>query len=251
MLLAIALTIGIASQPGQIPIPIGIDEIHPLVIEPGQAKLPEKVWRHIQFVAFVSSLGPPVTLIQDADVDVLKGRANIARVRLVDSSGITEKVVDILRTLPNLKQVEFEEVNITDEGLRRLATIDSLERVTICDCPISDAGIGYLAKLPRLKSLAVEQCPIFGTCLRQLEQAKSLRKLSFSETNVDDGIAGDIAKMQQLTDLDLSYTDITGRTLTALIKLKRLERLHLRSSASLEEIDAFHRQRPQLYIEGW
>ncbi len=251
MLFLAVLVSGTAGQPGQIPIPIGTDEIHPLVIEPGQAKRPEKVWRHIQCVAFVSSLGPPVTLIKDADVDILKGRANITSVRLADSSGVTDKVVNILRTLPKLKHVEFQEVNITDEGLRKLATIDSLERVTIRYCPISDAGVGYLAKLPRLKSLAVEQCPIFGTCLRQLEQAKSLRKLSFSETNVDDGIAGDIAKMKQLTDLDLSYTDITGRTLTALIKLKRLERLNLRASASLEEIDAFHRRRPQLYIKGW
>ena len=250
MLLALMLMVGVVGPPGQIPTPIGTDEIHPLVIEPGQAKLPEKVWRHIQCVAFVSSPGPPVTLIKDADVDVLKGRANITSVRLGDSSGVTDKVVDILRTIPKLKQVEFQEVNITDEGLRKLATIDSLERVTIYGCPISDAGIGHLAKLPRLRSLVVVQCPIFGTCLRQLEQAKSLRKLSFSETNVDDGIAGDIAKMQQLTDLDLSSSEITGRTLAALTKLKRLERLNVWSVAgiSVEELQAFHRRRPQILL---
>ena len=250
MLFVVVFMIGVVVQPGQIPIPIGTDETHPLIIEPGQAKLPKKVWRHIQCVAFVSSLGPPVTLIKDADVDVLKGRANIKSVRLSDSSRVTDRVVGILRTLPHLKHVEFERVNVTNEGLKALATISSLERITVRNCPISDAGVGYLAKLPRLKSLAVEQCPIFGTCLGQLEKAKSLRKLSFSETNVDDGISDDIANMKQLTELDLSYTEITEITLAALTKLKTLKQLNLWASASREAIEAFRRQRPQIVVHS-
>ena len=233
----------------QVETPIGCDD-HPLIIEAGQPSPTH--WKGIRSVAFESGWddhSSRAILLRDRDVEVIRGRAQITSVSFAESSQITDKVVDVLKTLPQLEKVGFYRVNLTDHGLTKLASIGTLKEIEIESCPISDVGLSKLGKLSHLETLSVRQCPVFGTCVTALADIKSLRHLDLSETNVDDGIAQHISKLQQLRKLTLSYTAVTSRVLGAVAKLRNLRWLNIWSTdISAESIVAFRRRRSDVKV---
>ncbi len=111
---------------------------------------------------------------------------------------ISDKSCIFLRRLP-LRWLGMATTNITDEGLKELAEIQSLNYLDLTDTKISDAGLRYIEALP-------------------------IDTLYLNNTAVTDAGIPSLLKMKRLQRIFLTGTHITDKALQAL-GAKPLERL--------------------------
>ena len=66
----------------------------------------------------------------------------------LDGTKVTDMDLDNLLGMPNLRILCLNETGISDEGLRKIGSLSSLERLLVADTPhISDAGLVHVGKL--------------------------------------------------------------------------------------------------------
>ncbi len=87
----------------------------------------------------------------------LKALATLPRLRHLRLSGpFTDKGLAYLAAAPSIKALWLETPRATEEGLRHLARIGSLERLTVPWLDqITERGLTYLRAMPQLKALGV------------------------------------------------------------------------------------------------
>lgn len=145
---------------------------------------------------------PPTSLDGTADGTAIKGLFAISGVPNVDATGsslkeelrqnpgqtsldfsrspITDSDLDMVVTRP-LRLIDLCDTGISDLGVRKIATIRSLETVRIAGCRnLSDHSIAALAQLPNLKTLWIGYSGLTDNGLKALSNARSLECLSIS-----------------------------------------------------------------------
>jgi len=166
------------------------------------------------------------------------GLAHLAQIKSLEylrlpHNGITDKGFVYLAELDKLKHLDVARVHYvdpnmdknyyTDEALRQLSKLRSLEELTIGSIGITDAGMDEIAKLSKLRTLWLFGSNISDKGLSRLTALKSLQNLSFGPP-CDTSISGlaQLNFMPNITNLsvrqlkrdnrDKSVLDISGLT---------------------------------------
>jgi chromosome segregation and condensation protein ScpB len=110
---------------------------------------------------------------------------------LVTLDAYNQPVTDeALRHIRGHATLQFLHVNgdasqVSDEGLRHVATLRSLRDLAVSHCRrITDAGLAALADLPALETLHLNATPITDASLPHLHKLKTLKSLNLTETAV-------------------------------------------------------------------
>jgi len=117
--------------------------------------------------------------------------------------------------------------DVTDETLKELAGLKSLQELILIKTEITDAGLKELAGLENLKTLNLYETKIMGSGLKDLVALKKLETLNLHGTRVTGPGLADLAQARNLQVLDIGETPITDAGMKALAGLKNLQTLHL------------------------
>ncbi|MFN0020324.1 MAG: leucine-rich repeat domain-containing protein [Pirellulaceae bacterium] len=139
----------------------------------------------------------------------------------------TNRALDDLSSLPNLRQLEIEDAPITDDGLHHLRDLPRLEILRIRRCPITDDGLKKLGGSGRLVGLELKQTLITSTGLEVLARLKGLTVLHLPAADIDNAGLAHIGNLRELNWLDLSETNITGTGLASLASLEKCSWINL------------------------
>ncbi len=122
-------------------------------------------------------------------------------------------------------------VELTDEGIGKLAKYPSLRSLDLSGTPITDRGLQALAPLDNLRNLSLSSTKVEGAGLRALEGADWLRRLLLANAPVSDGAVAHLVSLPHLEILDLSGTRVTGKAVPHLGQMTYLRDLDLRKTA--------------------
>ena len=160
---------------------------------------------------------------------------------------VSRKLFQIVARLPQLEKLETDRCDLTDEDVRRLAALESLnelalrfygpelKRRTSNSPPIPRISAAFLVdsigKMKALRRLDTNGRQWMGAVdWDTLASLPHLETLNCSFSGLDDERLKGIEKLAHLKSLDLSFTSITGESLTQLGKLKSLGTLNLAKS---------------------
>lgn len=153
-------------------------------------------------------------LIGDTELDD-EGLSHIARLygiqRLsLSNDGITDKGIQHLKDLTNLRSIFMTCTKISDEGLKTLSCLAELELLNLFGNHVTDAGIAHLSRLKNLRELSLDFTDIGDACLKHLEGIKGLEKLSLKSTKVTRAGIGALQKRRP--KLNIEYEPRTYET---------------------------------------
>lgn len=126
---------------------------------------------------------------------------------------------------------DFSTLNLTDELMKKVATIKELEKLDVGHTKITDKSLEYISKLP-LRELDLSADAITDAGLSNIAEIPTLRKLTITETGItDEGIAK-IARLPNLHILIAAATKISDKGVSALVSVPGLQRLDLTSTVA-------------------
>jgi hypothetical protein len=153
--------------------------------------------------------------------------------------------------ITNLKDLYFNQVDVSDANLRKLRNLTGLTRLTLDNrgkqSNVTDAGLVYLAGMTRLECLDLTDCKITGQGLASLKKMNQLKRLCLGWTQIDDSGLEVIAGFSKLEELELHQTKVTDAGLVLLRRLKNLKTLSLVGTAvTPQAIDQLKKAIPAL-----
>ncbi len=105
--------------------------------------------------------------------------------------------------------VSIGNTKITDEGLKELAPLTSLEMLSISCTGVTDVGLKELASFKNLKTLYVGSVKITDAGLKEIAALKSLEALYIGNTKITDAGLKKLVELKQLKTLNVCKTKIT------------------------------------------
>ena len=190
--------------------------------------------------------------VEDNDIKGLQSKYGLRRLVIQGwdrlKPDISDRALDYFVHLP-LREVTLKGAKgVTDEGMKKLASMDSLDTLNLQDINIDDAGVSYLKPLSsKLKALSLEKLKITDTSAATIANFSNLMDLSLDSCHYVTGQSlGPICKLRKLVSLTLSDTSIKLSDLGALKQLPRLKVLHARAMMSEGNDVAIFTQLPEL-----
>jgi hypothetical protein len=103
---------------------------------------------------------------------------------------VTDASLKELKAFEQLQMLKLDSAkNITDEGVKELASLTKLEDLGLGSTQVTDAGLKHLAELKELKALSLSFTNITDAGLKELAAHKKLETLGLSFTKVTkDGV---------------------------------------------------------------
>lgn len=225
--------------------------------------------------ATVTEAGGAITKVEFKDGSKL-GAAELERVGQIASlkgltlykcPGLTDQTVPLLTKLSNLEELGTESAQLSDEGLKSLASLTNLkslaffhlslkmkgftgkgfaalkplaklERLTVAGTPFNDEGMAAVGELTQLKEFRTwhtyqtaagnEQLAKL-TNLKSIRLGQRLRKWdgSANPLSLDDSIVDVLVKMPALETVTLTESKFTVPALAKLAALPKLKKLEL------------------------
>jgi hypothetical protein len=96
---------------------------------------------------------------------------------------------------------------ITDEGVRHLATLPSLQHLDLSGTGITDAGLSVLRHLPRLRTLSLAGTRVTDEGAASLAHCGDLERVNLAATGAGDGALRALAGKRKLRHLAISLTE--------------------------------------------
>ena len=169
----------------------------------------------------------------------LKSLVGLKQLRTMDLSFCTSLTVDGLCTLSDLtglKELDFTDTRADDEVLHVLCRSLELESLQLCGCDITDVGLRNLASQRSLRYLNLEGCQSISN-LGPLEKLVSLLELDLYDCqDISDQSLVHLSGLVRLQKLDLRFTDITEAGLSALRPLAELRDLDLSPDMPMSDV---------------
>lgn len=186
-------------------------------------------------------------LIDQEDTHV----ANVEKVKMAENFSYDEigsdeaekSVAALLGKTTRRTEGDFSTLNLTDELMKKVATIKEMEKLDVGHTKITDKNLEFMTKLP-LTELDISATAITDDGLRHIAKIASLKKLTITETAITDAGIAKLLKMPQLNTLVAAATKISDKGVADLVSLKMLDRLDLTSTAAsdacLKDISKMH-----------
>jgi hypothetical protein len=182
--------------------------------------------KHIKGLKRVG-LGPNVT---DQGLAVLFELERLEEVSL-SSAFVSDQGIDKLADLQSLKVLHLSDMRITGQGFARFGRLPNLEHLTVRSTPITDVAMKGLKDCGRLKVLALSGTKVTDAGFKLFKDMKSLELLSvIGEAIGDDGVKP-LGALPRLSNLSLSETRVTDAGMAGLSGAPALNRLSLRGTA--------------------
>jgi beta-lactamase regulating signal transducer with metallopeptidase domain len=155
---------------------------------------------------------------------------------------MSDELLGKLKTLPRLRELHIETTKqITPAGLKNLAELSFLQKLTVYSLSHSGMGLGdtilqNVIGLKSLRELHLNQCGTTDAGLKLLETMPQLTLLDVcAEPRLTDAAIASIAKLKRLKHLSLNsyvgtehgWMRFSADALQALVGLRDLEHLHL------------------------
>lgn len=106
--------------------------------------------------------------------------------------------------------VQLIDTPATNEDLRYLADVPTVERVWLSRTKVTDQGIRHLLACPRLTFLTLDSTEVTDEGVAQLTELTGLESLSLSGTKITDAGLPHLAKLTRLKELWLRNSAITN-----------------------------------------
>jgi hypothetical protein len=136
---------------------------------------------------------------------------------------------EAMRHLPSITTLEWLEIGggkVTAAGTAFLKGCTALKRLYLHDVSLADDTMEWLAGL-RLQALSLQRTGIAGKALQQLKSTGSLIVLNLSENGIIDEDLSQVARCTALEVLALQDTKVTGAGLARLKNMARLNVINL------------------------
>ena len=147
---------------------------------------------------------------------VTEARGRVTRVELKPSA--TDEALKHLAGLPSVERLEANVRGVTDEGLKHLKGHPSLKYINFEQSSVTNAGMAHLKDLPRLEDVFLKKANITAEGFAHLAEIKTLKRLRAPNTQFDDACLDAIKDMQQLEVLDLSDCNLMSEEKLAVLK---------------------------------
>jgi Leucine-rich repeat (LRR) protein len=184
----------------------------------------------------LSISGTSVRQIPDPSGELL----SLFNLQHLDSSPITDTGWELLQKLPELTELNFFRVPISDRNLNQFQKLLHLRKLTISrgsippdDSQITDIGLASIAAMPELETLWLDNqglqpaAGITAVGVARLKNLKNLRVLHLEGEEYTDAGVAFLKDLTELRELNLESNNITDATLVQLEGLSHLEELHL------------------------
>jgi RNA polymerase sigma factor (sigma-70 family) len=146
------------------------------------------------------------------------------------AGGITDETVKLLAELKTIERLQLGGRKITDAELKKIAVLSNVRLLNLGGAKITDEGVKELQRMPKLEDVWLAGTAITTEGLKHVSKAKSLKVAGFYNTNVDDlGVAA-LAPLADFESLALDKTRITDRALIHLAAFPKLKKLTLGQS---------------------
>lgn len=133
-------------------------------------------------------------------------------------------------------RVRGDRTRVTDEELRRIARIPTVEQISLYAAEVTDDGLKWLAHLPRLTDLSLYGTQdISANGLNELCDLQRLEHFFLAAGDISDAGLRPISSLANLKYLDVSSTRITDVGLKHLAKAKNLTYLDIRKTGVSDE----------------
>jgi serine/threonine protein kinase len=188
--------------------------------------------------------------ITDQAFAFLAGNDDLNWINLEGVPEVTDAVLPFLAEAKKLDCLLIQyATKFTGTGLDRLAFVNSLTRLDVLGCGITDEGMQAISACKKLLYLRITSTALSDACGPHLRKLKTLADVSLNGTGVGDGTCGFIATLTDLTALDLGNTKVTNVGLQKLKALRKLASLSLANTAvTLQEAAAFQDAMPQCRV---
>jgi internalin A len=164
--------------------------------------------------------------------DDLKGLAaaglkNLKTLYLNETQKITDDCMKSLGKLESLEELSFYKTKITGVGFKELAGLKKLKILVLARSKVSDAGLKDLSVLENLEDLQLNDTVVSDPSMKRIAGLKELRILQLTRTKFGDEGLKDLASLKKLQKLYMNQTYVTDAGLKYLAGLDELQVLQL------------------------
>jgi len=128
----------------------------------------------------------------------------------------TDKGMEGLAGLTNLRRLLLRDTLVTDDGLKFLANLTKLEELDLSGARITDKGVQYLRNLKSMRRLNLLGAQITDDSMSLLAAMRHLQVLNLYRTRVTNSGLSKLQGLKDLTDVDLRYSRVTSNGLDSL-----------------------------------
>lgn len=189
---------------------------------------------HLQAMPSLRTVRISTEQFGDAGMQALSRVPNLQAISAHWMKEITDRGVDHLTQMKNLKKLDIASARITARSVGTLARIASLEEINFGSKPFTDAQVAPLSALKNLKSLWIAArtgSPLTDKTLMMLQGLENLESLTIGGEFTDEGlmILGTMHKLKKLNFIlaSLRNNKVTNRGLAHLGGLGNLEYLSM------------------------
>ena len=160
--------------------------------------------------------------ITDEQLKYLRYLPNIETLHLDGNRKITDKGLESISQLSQLRSLSLDNTSITDRGMESIAGLQQLTHLSLASTKISDQGIKRLSRLG-FEELILYDTFVSHDVMRYLGGIGQLKQLSLGNTRInDDTLQYIIAKCPKLEHLAIENTVVTDEAVKGLMRLKHL-----------------------------
>ena len=142
--------------------------------------------------------------ISDTDLASLPELPRLRAVRLAGTA-VTDDGMKTIGKVSSLEDLDLRDCGISDDGLSHLTGLSRLKALRLSgksgDCTVSDDGMIHVAKLPALKVLGVDFLWISEDGVQAITALKNLQELYMAETTIGNDAVDLFAEFPQLKKL--------------------------------------------------
>lgn len=103
-------------------------------------------------------------------------------------TGISNQALEEISGLPALRVLHLSKTEITDDGLKHITCMQTLEELSLSGCAISDQSLVHICRLPALQILKLGETRVTDAALQIIAEMKNLQEVSLGATRItDDG----------------------------------------------------------------
>ena len=174
--------------------------------------------------------------IDDSQLASLVRFPRLRAVRL-GGTAVTDEGMKTIGQIASLEDLDLRDCAISDDGLAHLVSLGRLKALRLSGksgvCSVSDDGMVHVAKLGNLKLLAVDFLWISEDGIKSIVGLKNLEELYMAETTIGNEAVLLFAQFPKLTKLRIARNQIDASGVADLAKLQHLQELDLSECAQL------------------
>lgn len=138
---------------------------------------------------------------------------------------IGDKSVADLCSQKDLRVLNLQGVDLTDEGIKSLSHLTKLYRLNVCDTLVTAKGLAVLRNMPDLENLNLARLTLGDAVAERLQPLKNLYLLDLTGTQLKDTSVMKLPRFDRLQTLVLRRNNITDKCIESLRKYKGLTTL--------------------------